>query len=142
MKQKVNKVLVFVTVFIAWTWLVFMSGRLIEAMDVAFDEVGSATYKLEELIVVSRSPDWKYGKGFYVAVVSAIQNDNSTYDVGCKVHVGNANYFEYIPLGQVASLAEVMDRWGMIVWTDNALIIGTDGPYQKIVAKKEIETHR
>ena len=79
------------------------------------------TYELGESVTVSCSPDWKYGKG---------------------VHVGDTNYMESIELGQVESIAEAMEKWGDLVWTDDSLIIGSDGPYQIIVARKQIEKHR
>lgn len=119
-----------------------MSGKIISAIDNSMDEIGNASYKLENLVTVSRSPDWKYGQGFYTAVVVITPNTVSSYDVICKVHVGNANYYEQIELGKADSLAEALEKWGVIKWTDDSLIIGKDGPLQKVVSREQIETHR
>ena len=142
MNRKYFKYIVIVLALCLWTWLSFISGKIVTSINMSMDEVEHARYKLDNLVTVSRSPDWKYGKGFYTAVVIITPKNDSSYDVVCKVHVGNANYFEYIELGQVDSLAEALDKWGDIEWTDDSLIIGKNGPHQKVVSRKQIETHR
>ncbi len=128
--------------FCLWTWLSFISGKIMLSIDTSMDEVEHASYKLENLVTVSRSPDWKYGKGFYTAVVIATPENETSYNVVCKVHVGNANYFEHIELGQASSIAEALDKWGEIEWTEDSLIIGKDGPNKIVVSRKQIEKHR
>jgi hypothetical protein len=128
--------------FCLWTWLSYISGKIMSSIDSSLDEVEHASYKLEDIVTISRSPDWKYGSGFYTAVLIAIPNDDLSFDVVCKVHVGNANYYENIELGQASSVAEALDKWGDIEWTEDSLIIGKDGVNQIVVSRKQIETHR
>jgi hypothetical protein len=142
MNRQSLKYIVILVAFFIWTCLSFISGKIVSSIITSVDEIGRASYKLENLVIVSRSPDWKYGKGFYTAVVIATPKTDSTYDIVCKVHVGNANYYEYIELGQVDSIAEALEKWGDIEWADDSLIIGKDGPLQKVVSRKQIETHR
>jgi len=142
MNRKLLKNIVLFVALCLWTWLSFISGKIMSSIDVSMDEVEHARYKLENLVTVSRSPDWKYGKGFYTAVVIATPENGTSYNVVCKVHVGNANYFEYIELGQTNSIAEALDNWGDIQWTDDSLIIGRDGPNQKVISREQIEKHR
>ena len=124
-----------------WTWLAYTFGVVNTVISASLPEP-VMTYELGELVTVSRSPDWKYGKEAYVAVIYVNENNSSTYDIECRVHVGDTNYMESIELGQVESIAEAMEKWGDLVWTDDSLIIGSDGPYQIIVARKQIEKHR
>ena len=142
MNRQSLKYIVILVAFCIWTWLSFISGKIVSSIDTSMDELGNASYKLANLVTVSRSPDWKYGTGFYSAVVIATPKTDSSYDVVCKVHVGSANYYEQIELGQVESVAEALEKWGDIEWTDDSLIIGKDGPLQKVVSRKQIETHR
>jgi hypothetical protein len=142
MNRKHLKYILAFLAFCFWTWLSFIAGKIMLSIDTSMADVEHASYKLENLVTISRSPDWKYGKGFYTVVVIATPENETSYNVVCKVHVGNANYFEYIELGQANSIAEALDKWEDIEWTDESLIIGKDGPNQKVVSRKQIETHR
>ncbi|MEG3755835.1 hypothetical protein [Psychromonas arctica] len=99
------------------------------------------SYQLENIISISRSPKWKYGKGFYVAVIT-LKKEGTIFKVNCKVHIGNENHFESIALGNVSSKEEAYSLWGKIRWTDTSLIIGSDKQSQVTVERSEIESHR
>ncbi len=143
MKYKTLLKYIAVILFLSfWTWLSFWAGKINAITDKVIEDLPHVTYDLEELVIVSRSPDWKYHTGFYVAVVTATQKDDLTYDVECKIHIGSVNYFEMIELGQVDTFEEALDKWGHLEWTDNALIIGKDEPYQRIISREQIEKHR
>ena len=140
MNRKFLKYVALVLIVGIWSWFMITVGGIVSSVNTALD--GPTVYELDNLVTVSRSPDWKYGKGFYTAVIVMIPKGDSTFDVECRVHVGDANYFENIVLGQVASLAEAMDKWGDIEWRADSLVIGKEAPYQKIISRQRIETHR
>ena len=99
------------------------------------------SYKIEDVVLINRSPKWKYGLGFYVAVI-LIKKSEKGFNVSCKVHVGNHNYFENIPLGYVSTIEEAYHKWGAISWTNNQLIIGSSNDSLIIVKRDKIERHR
>ena len=101
----------------------------------------TVTYSLEDVILISRSPDWKYGKGFYTAVVM-LKKEGDIYNVNCKVHIGDSSYNQLVALGSVTSKEEAYSRWANVEWTDTALIIGDNAPYQVTVKRSQIERHR
>lgn len=99
------------------------------------------SYNISDVVLISRSPEWKYGLGFYVAVILIEKSENG-FDVSCKVHVGNHNYFENIPLGSVSTIEEAYHKWDTITWTNDELIIGSSSDSPVIVKRNKIEQHR
>jgi len=98
-------------------------------------------YDLSEVVAFSRSPDWKYGKGFYAAVV-ATERRGSKLFAYCRIHIADTRYCQDEQLGVVNSKEEARSVWGRLEWTADSLIIGSQ-PGKKIVVKRsEIETHR
>ncbi len=137
--KTMRRLLIAVGIFIA-LFAAYFIVQFTAIVDSALTE--TVNYELGEIVVVSRSPNWKYGKGFYVAVVTAVKKKESKYFARCKVHVGNHNYFQNVELGEVNSFQEAIERWGELTWTNDQLYIGSKGPYQKVVARKNIERHR
>ncbi len=116
----------------------FFLGSICNSISRSFND--SPSYNIENVVLVSRSPNWKYSLGFYVAVVLAEKSENG-FNVRCKVHVGNNNYYESIPLGAVSTIEEAYAKWGTLTWSDNELIIGATGSAVS-VKRSRIESHR
>jgi len=117
----------------------FFLGAVYKSIISAFQ--GSVVYKLESLILVSRSPDWKFRNGFYAAAIVLVQNKEKFNVVG-KIHIGDMNYFEHIQLGSVNSKEEAYSTWGKVEWTDDSLIIGNNEMTKITVSRSKIEHHR
>ncbi len=133
--KKISGLLLIIVILFTTSYL-FLAYKSIKS---AFQD--SVTYQLEDTILISRSPEWKYDKGFYVAVIT-LKKKGTIFNVNCKVHIGNENYFESVALGNVSSKEEAYSRWGKVKWTDTSLIIGSDKLSQVTVKRSQIENHR
>jgi len=133
--NKINILLLIIVI------LLTTSTLLLAYKSISFALQAPVSYQLEDIISISRSPKWKYGKGFYVAVIT-LEKEGAIFKVNCKVHIGNENYFESIALGNVSSKEEAYSLWGKTRWTDTSLIIGSDKQSQVTVERSEIESHR
>jgi hypothetical protein len=133
--KKIGLALLFITLIL----IAFFLGTVMQALKSAFSD--NVVYELEKMVLVSRSPDWKYEEGFYAAVVT-LKKEGDFFNVECKVHIGNENYYEHISLGKVSTEKEAYARWGKIQWTNDSLIIGTKESKQVIVKRSKIVRHR
>ncbi|MBN2715235.1 MAG: hypothetical protein JXX14_05230 [Deltaproteobacteria bacterium] len=132
---------VFLVVGIAGLSLfVFGIGVFAGAMDKSLGE--SPTLLLNETISVSRSPDWKYGPGFYAAVVRVTKNESGQLDASCRVYVADANYFSDFRLGSAASFKAAYLKWRTMEWTEDELIVGSEDANTVRIKRTAIETHR
>ena len=102
----------------------------------------SPTFALDELIAAGRSPNWKYGPGFYTAVVRAHRVEDGSFRGMCDVYVADTDYSEKIELGNAASFKDAFAKWHAITWTDDELIVGSDSAHAVRVKRAQIELHR
>ena len=140
--KKKNMNLVKIKAFLKISSLIvfsFIFGMIISSLK--SDLFDPPYYHIDEVLSISRSPEWKFGKGFYVAVIK-LEKEKSHIKGVCKIHVGNHNYFTHINLGKAKSMKEAYSLWGDTQWTNDAFIIGKDKDHQITVMRKKIENHR
>ncbi len=137
--SKMNKSLKRKLFFTSLIVISFFLGGLFNGLDKLSNN--KPLYKIEDVVLISRSPKWKYGLGFYVAVILIKKSENG-FNVSCKIHVGNHNYFQNVPLGSVSTIEEAYHKWGVVSWANDALIIGSSIDSLVTIKRKQIEQHR
>jgi len=92
-------------------------------------------------MLVSSNPDWKNSLGIYTVAI-LIKKNVTSYNVRCKVYIGNDKYYEIFPLGSVKTKRQAYKKWGEIEWTDKELVIGTSAVTPVIIKRSQFENHR
>jgi len=98
------------------------------------------SYPLRDMVAMSRG-GWR-SPGFHAAVVYAHASEHGGYDVRCRIHISDEDYFHQVELGHVADRAEAVTNWGVVRWSEQGVRIGRDGPTQVFVQRERLEAHR
>jgi hypothetical protein len=99
----------------------------------------------DNLIAVSWG-DGAYGKAFYGAYVFLVPTD-SGFDVQAEIKIGRGTPMiqqthEMGVIGHSDTAEEASEKWGNIVWTENALKIGDINNGGLVIKREVFEQHR